>query len=199
MGKIICISLCLVFLLTIGGFSQQKNVLIRLKQDESFSLNDFQTNLTLKKKPFKFEILLENADGVYVFASIKDSVYRYTETSPIRDFSYLKLLELKDEDKFNSNRELNISEEGWTYWFYNDSADWHPYNRKVVPLGGNKMVCTKAIKQLYSAAEGTVIRLRDIATPLYIFFIAVKEYDKEGKPAVELMRRKVRIDWTDED
>lgn len=199
MGKRIYILLTFLLLASISGFSQQKSILIRLKQDESFSLNDFQTNLTLKRKPFKFEILLENADGVYVFASIKDSVYRYTETSPIRDFSYLKLLELKDEDKFNSNRELNISEEGWTYWFYNDSADWHPYNRKVVPLGGNKIVCTKAIKQLYSAAEGTVIRLRDIATPLYIFFIAVKEYDKEGKPAVELMRRKVRIDWTDED
>lgn len=188
-------------LLMIAGvsFSQQKSVVIRIKQDESFVLNEFQTHLTLKKKPFKFEILLENTDGVYVFASIKDSVYRYTETSPIRDFAYLKLLELRDEDKFNSNRELNISEEGWTYWFYNDSADWHPYNRKVMPLGGDKIVCTKAIKQLYSTADGNLVRLRDISTPLYIFFIAVKEYDKEGQPALELMRRKLRIDWTDED
>ncbi len=199
MGKSLYISLTFLLLATISGLSQQKSVSIRLKQDESFSLNDFQTNITLKRKPFKFEILLENADGVYVFASIKDSVYRYTETSPIRDFAYLKLLELRDEDRFNSNRELNISEEGWTYWFYNDSTDWHPYNRKVVPLGGNKLVCTKAIKQLYSTAEGSVVRLRDMTTPLYIFFIAVKEYDKEGRPAVELMRRKLRIDWTDED
>lgn len=199
MGKRFYIFLPLLLLAPVIGSSQQKNVVIRIKQDESFSLNEFQTNLTLKKKPFKFEILLENTDGVYVFASIKDSVYRYTETSPIRDFSYLKLLELRDEDRFNSSRELNISEEGWTYWFYNDSADWHPYNRKVMPLGGNKVVCTKAIKQLYSTADGSLVRLRDINTPLYIFFIAVKEYDKEGNPAVELIRRKLRIDWSDED
>jgi hypothetical protein len=52
---------------------------------------------------------------------------------------------------------------------------------------------------LYSTADGSLVRLRDITTPLYIFFIAVKEYDKDGKPATELMRRKLRIDWTDED
>ncbi|MBI5858827.1 MAG: hypothetical protein HZB42_14445 [Sphingobacteriales bacterium] len=198
MNKRIHIFLIILLLASFTGFSQ-KSVLIRIRQDESFVLNEFQTNITLKKKPFKFEVMLENTDGVYVFASIKDSVYRYTETSPIRDFSYLKLLELRDEDRYNSNRELNISEEGWTYWFYNDSADWHPYNRKVMPLGGNKIVCTKAIKQLYSTADGSLVRLRDISTPLYIFFIAVKEYDKDGHPATELMRRKLRIDWTDED
>lgn len=199
MDKRIYIFLSLFLSAPVICVAQQKSVTIRVKQDESFSLNEFQTNLTLKKKPFKFEILLENADGVYVFASVKDSVYRYTETSPIRDFAYLKLLELRDEDKFNTNRELSISEDGWSYWYYNDSADWHPYNRKVIPLGGNKIVCTKAIKQLYSTADVSVIRLRDMTTPLYIFFIAVKEYDKDGKPAVELMRRKLRIDWTDEE
>lgn len=189
----------LLLMVTAISFSQQKNVVIRIKQDESFSLHEFQTNLVLQKKPFKFEIMLENADGVYVFASVRDSVYRYTETSPIRDFAYLKLLELRDDDKFNANRELNISEEGWSFWFYNDSTDWHPYNRKVVPLGGNKIVCTKFIKQLYSPADGNIIRLKDISTPLYIFFIAVKEYDKDGKPAAELIRRKLKIEWSDED
>ena len=139
--------LLLIFPITV--FAQKKDVVIRIIQDESFLLGDFQSNITLKRKGFKFQIMLENVEGVYVFASIKDSVYRFTENSPIQDFSYLKLLELRDDDQFNTNKELNISETGWSYWFYRDSAQWHPFNRKIVGLGNNRNVCSKVIKQLF--------------------------------------------------
>ncbi len=191
--------LSLFVLIPVISFSQQKNVMIRVVQDQSFLLGDFQTTLTLKKSGFKFQILLENTEGVYVFASIKDSVYRFTETSPIRDFSYLPLLELRDGDEYNTNKELNISETGWSYWFYKKNADWHPYNRKIVGLGKNRFLCTKAIKQLYDIADGKIIKLRSINTPLYLFFVAVKDFDQNGKPATELLRRKVKIEWTNED
>ena len=178
------------------SFSQEKDVLIRLVQDEtSHKLLDFNNTLTLKKKPFKFQILLNNVDGIYVFASIKDSVYRFTETSPIRDFEYLNLLELREGDKFNTNKELNISETGWSYWFYKDSADWHSFNRATVGLGEKGMVCTKVIKQLYHTEMEKTIRIKQINGPLYLFFIAVKDYDANGKPATELIRRKLKIEW----
>jgi hypothetical protein len=180
------------------GFSQQKDVNIRIVQDESFKLNDFQNNITLKKKAFKFQILLHNMEGLYVFASIRDSIYRYTETSPIRDFGYLKLLELRETDKFNTNRELNISETGWSYWFYNDTTEYHTFARRVVSIGVNEFIATKVIRQLYDDGEGKSIKFKNIDKPLYLFFIAVKEYDKDGKPKTELMRRKVKIEWTDD-
>jgi hypothetical protein len=177
--------------------SQQKNVMIKITQNETITANDFQTDITLKKKNFKIRVLLENTDGVYVFASVRDSVYRFTETSPIRDFSYLPLLEIREEDKFNSNKELSLSEDGWSYWFYNDSAEWHPFNRNIVRLDEGRIVCTKFIKELYDVAEGKVIKLRDVTKPLYLFFIAVKDYDQNGRPVTELMRRKIKIDWED--
>jgi hypothetical protein len=190
----------LLFILTpVICFSQQKNVVIRVVQDESYTASDFQTNLTLKKKGFKLKILLDHADGVYVFASVRDSVYRFTETSPIRDFSYLKLLELREEDKFNSNRELSLSETGWSYWFYNDSAEWHPFSRTIVTFDKGRFVCTKSIKELYDVVTGQVIKFKNLDTPLYLFFIAVKDYDANGKPLTELMRRKIKIDWTEDD
>ncbi len=193
------IILSLFLLVPFFSFSQQKDVFIRIVQDESISLSDFQTNLTLKKRGFKFQIMLQNVPGVYVFASIRDSVYRYTENSPIRDFSYLQLLELRDEDHFNMNKELNISETGWSYWFYSDSAEWHPFNRRVIGLGDKRIVCTKQIKQLYDVADGQQVKLKNIETPLYLFFIAIKDYDANGKPISELMRRKVKIEWSDEE
>src|SRR6185436_19821137 len=114
----------ILFILPAICFSQEKKVGIRISQDESFAASEFQTNVTLRRKGFKIRVLLDQVDGVYVFASIRDSVYRFTETSPIRDFTYLKILELREEDKFNSNKELSLSETGWSYWFYNDSAEW---------------------------------------------------------------------------
>lgn len=181
-------------------FSQQKNVMIKISQDETITANDFQTNIKLKKRPFKFKILLDKADGVYVFASLRDSVYRFTETSPIYDFSYLKLLELREEDKYNSNKELNLSETGWSYWFYNDSADWHSFGRRdIVTLDNGRKVCTKLIKQFYDVAVGEVIKLKSLNKPLYLFFIAVKDYDENGRPLTELLRRKIKIDWVDDE
>jgi hypothetical protein len=191
-----------IFLLIIAApvicFSQEKKVAIRVSQEESFTASDFQTNITLKKKGFKIKILLDQVDGVYVFASVRDSVYRFTENSPIRDFAYLKLLELREEDKFNTNKELSLSETGWSYWFYNDSAEWHPFSRSIVTLDKNRFVCMKLIKELYDVATGQVIKFKNLDTPLYLFFIAVKDYDQSGRPLTELMRRKIKIDWTED-
>lgn len=195
-GRLLTISL-LFLLVSSTCFAQEKNVSIRVIQDESSQLSDFQTNLVLKKKGFRFQILMNNVEGVYVFASVKDSIYRFTETSPIRDFAYLKLLELREGDKFNTNKELNISETGWSYWFYNDTAEFHSFSKKVIGMGDKGIVCTKAIKQLYDVADGKIIRFRNCTTPLYLFFIAVKDYDENGKPKTELLRRKVKIEWTD--
>ncbi len=185
--------------ISLAGQSQEQKVVIRILQDESIPLTKFETSMKLEKKSFKVQMLLDHVQGVYVFASIRDSIYRFTETSTIYDFPYLKLLELKEDDIFNTNRELNISETGWSYWFYSDSAQWHPFNRKIVSFTDQVNVCTKMVKQLNDVAAGKTVRLKDLNTPLYLFFIAVKEYDANGKPVKELMRKKVKIEWVDED
>lgn len=192
-------TILLLSLVPMVSFSQEKDILIRIMQDEtSHKLLEFQTNITLKKKGFKFQILLNEMEGVYVFASIKDSVYRFTETSVINDFAYLNLLELREGDKFNLNRELNISETGWSYWFYKEGAEWTSFNRTTVGMGDKGRVCTKVVKQLYHTEAEEVIKFKNLSTPLYLFFIAVKEYDANGKPVSELMRRKVKIDWVED-
>ena len=190
----------LFLLLTVRpAFAQDQKVLIRVIQKEASMLHDFQTNLMLERRPFKFEVMFKNVEGIFVFASMKDSVYRFTENSDIRDFSYLKLLELRNDDIYNTNRELNISEEGWTYWFYKPEPDKHSFSHKVIPIDTDRVVVTKYIKQLYNVADGKVIKLRDVEDPVYIFIVAVAEYDSDGKPVKELLRRKIRIGWVNED
>jgi hypothetical protein len=187
----------LVFLMffPLATFSQQK-VGIRIVQDHGTFLNDFETTLVLKKKPFKIQVLLENIRGVYVFANIKDSVYRFTETDSIQDFKYLPLLELS-ENPYNSEKELNVSRTGWSNWYYDPTIS-HPFQQKVYSLYGNGTVCTKYIETLYDVADRKQMSVSEVNTPLYLFFVAVSEYDKDGKPLRELMRRKVKIEWIDD-
>jgi hypothetical protein len=188
----------LLLLFSADSIAQQKKIVVRIIQEESVLLGDFQDVITLKKKPFKFQILLKNVDGVFVFASSRDSVYRFTETGPIRDFKYLPLLQL-EEDAFNQNKELNLSETGWSYWFYKPNAEWHPFARKIFKLDSNTIVCTKSIKQLNDISEQKAIRIRDLSAPLYLLFVGVDEYDANGNPSKELMRRKLKIVWSNEE
>lgn len=191
---------CIVALLAISFVpqAQEQKVIIRIGQDETVALTEFYSVLKLKKKQFKFQIMLQNVGGVYVFASIRDSVYRYTETGPIRDFIYLPLLKL-NEDEFNRMKSLNISETGWSYWHYSPSIESHPFSKKIYPLDSATFVCTKMVKEFYDVGDNFTIKIRDIDKPLYLFFIAVADYDDTGRPLRELMRQKVKIEWTDDE
>jgi hypothetical protein len=195
MRQFLPIPILLLFLFSTASVahSQEKNVVIRIVQDQSTILSDFETHLLLQKKPFRIQVLLENIKGVYVFASIRDSVYRFTATDTIQDFIYLPMLELR-EDRYNTEKELNISQAGWSNWYYDPEGD-HPFNAKVYKLDNNRTVCTKYVKQLFDVSEGRQIRIKDVTGTLYLFFVAVEEYDSNGKPAKELIRKKAKIEW----
>ncbi len=190
----------LLFLGSTAGISsaQEKKMAIRVSQDDAVTLTEFESTIRLKRKAFKFQVMLKNVEGVYVFASIRDSVYRFTENGPIQDFIYLPLLKLRD-DEFNRLRELNISETGWSYWYYTPTAESHSFARKITSVDTNTFICSKIIKEFYDVADNHTIKISNIDKPLYVFFIAVADYDDTGRPMKELIRRKVKIEWTDED
>ena len=121
-------------------FAQQKDVSIRIVQDdEAYLLNDFETRLVLGKQGFKIQVLLSQTEGVYVFASFSDSVYRTGPADLIPGFKDLPNMAMAEEE-FNKNKEMIISEEGWSYWFYDPELNWHRFNKKLVFLDSGKVV-----------------------------------------------------------
>lgn len=190
----------LLFLLLFAPslLAQDKKIVVRILQEESVLLSDFQDVIQLKKKPFKFQVLLQNVEGVFVFASSRDSVYRFSETGPIRDFKYLPLLQL-EEDAYNENKALNVSEVGWSYWFFKPDAPSHPFSRKTIKVDTTTVLCTKTVKQLNDISTAKMIRLKDVEGPLYLLFVGIEDYDASGNPSKELMRRKLKIEWKNEE
>jgi hypothetical protein len=142
--------------------------------------------------------MLENIEGVYCYAAFDDSIYRLTENMPVPDFAYLPDMAMAEEE-FNKEKELIVNPEGWSYWFYDSKLNWHRFNKKIILLDSNRVVGIKSVKQFYSLPDQKDIKPKDIHKPLYLFFVAVAEENDKHKSARELMRRKVRIDWINED
>jgi len=180
-------------------FAQQKDISIRVVQDDAaHQLNEFETHLVLKREGFKIQVLLSNVEGVYVFASFGDSVYKTGQNEPVPGFNNLPNMAMAEEE-FNKNKEMIISDGGWSYWFYDPELNWHRFNKKLVFLDSGKLVGVKSIKQLYLVTDKEEVKVKDIDRPLYLFFVAVAEEDEKGMPVKEFIRKKLMIEWKNGD
>ena len=185
------------FLRPVNGISQEKDIRIRIIQDDSVYEPDVDlSTISLQKKSFKIQVLLQHISGIYVFTSLSDTMYRLTDTDPVPGFSDLPD-RLMTED--NKEKEITVSNDGWCYWSNVPGASPCGFNKKMISLDSGRVVGVKSIKQLYFLPSGKTLKLKDIRAPVYIFFVAVDGVDGSGKPMKELARRKLKIDWLDED
>lgn len=192
--------LSLFLLAPMAALSQKKNVIIRIGQDEAVLLDKYENDITLEKKAFKIQVLLENVNGVYVFAAFSDSICcRLSELDTIDGFGELPDRTMR-EPEFNKEKELLVNDDNsCAYWYYSKETSWHGFNKKIVLLDSGRVVAVKTIKQLYDVPSQRSMKLKEMDAPLYLLFVAVSEFDATGKPLKELVRRKVRINWIEED
>ena len=189
--------LILFFQISITGFSQEKNIRIRIVQGDSVYEPDTDlAAISLFKKSFRIQVLLQNISGIYVFTSLTDTMYKLGDTDPVPGFSDIPG-RLMSED--NKEKEITVTNQGWCYWSNAPGASPCGFNKKMVLLDSGRVVGTKSIKQLYFLPSGKTIKLKDNNDPVYLFFVAVNELDGNGKPLKELARRKIKIDWLEED
>ena len=189
----------LLFLVPILSPAQKKQVTIRIGQDQSVLLDAYESHIVLEKKSFKIQVMLENVDGIYVFAAFSDSVCcRLSELDSIPDFMNLPDKKMKEPD-YNKDKELLVNDENsCSYWFYQKGKPWTGFNKKVIELDTIHIVAIKTVKQLFYVPHQKEIKVKDVDQPLYLLFVAVDETDQQGHPLKELIRKKVRIDWIEE-
>lgn len=196
--KIACLFSFLSFLAS-TLLAQKKDASIRILQEENvFQLDPGQNKITLQKKTFKIQVLLQNLPGVYAFASFKDSLFNLPDNMPVPGFNQLAVMTMAEEEH-NKEKELLINNDGWSYWFYDPSINWHRFNKKIIRLDSGRVVGTKTIKQLFLLPERDALRLKENGAALYLFFVAAETEEDDGTPQRELLRRKIKIEWREED
>lgn len=200
MVRNLLLQLFFFFMLPLLASGQKKEVTIRIVQDESTLLDRYETSVVLKKKSFKIQVLLDHVGGIYAFASFNDSICcRLSELDSIPDFGSLPDRTMAESD-FNKEKELLVNDNNsCAYWYYDNDISWKGFNKKIYKLDNDRVVAIKSVKQLYYVSREKEIKLKDVHQPLYLFFVAVNEFDPAGRPLRELVRKKVRIDWIDED
>ncbi len=193
------LSFFLVTCFQLFATGQRKEVIIRISQDESYVLDRYYSEITLKKKAFKIQVLLAGVEGIYSFAGFSDSVCcKLGEMDTIPNFSLFPDITMAEAD-FNKEKEMLVGESDCSYWYFDPTLSTHRFNKKVVKLDSNRYVGVKTVKQLLYVPTRQEIKIKDLNTPLYLFFVAADEVDSKGRPVHELMRRKVKINWVEDD
>ena len=192
--------LLLVYFFSIPLLStgQKKDVTIRIVQEENvYTPDNRPTAVTLQKKSFKIQVLLQHIKGVYLFASLNDSLYSLPDQTPVPGFASLPEMTMAEEEH-NKEKELLVNDAGWSYWFFDPAQASHRFNKKIIQLDSGRVVGTKTVKQLVFFPSRETKKLKENDAPLYLFFLVVEDAPN-GRPGKELLRRKIKIEWREED
>lgn len=199
-NRLTAICTSLVFLLLSADlFAQVRSADIRIVQGDTYYYpKETAETIVLEKKTFRIQVLLQGVKGVYVFASFGDSLYRLPVSDPVPGFASLPEMTMAEEE-FNKEKEMIVDDGGWSYWFFDPQLNWHRFNKKIILLDSGRLVGTKTIKQLYIPALRDTRKLKDNNDPLYLFFTVPETESASGKPEKELLRRRIKIEWREED
>lgn len=181
----------LFFLSPVFSLAQDKAIAIRvLQHDEPVTIQNGV--LQLEKKPFQIEVKLTNLEGVYLSAGFNDSIYRIGFQEPVPGFSDLPAMTVA-ETEMNKDQTLMTTGDGWSYWFYDRSMDWHRFDKEVKLIDGENVLATKTVRQFFMGNKKS-LKVEKVKDPLYLVFLTA-EKDKDGNPVKELERIKLKIDW----
>ena len=99
-----------LWLTSLGVCAQGKEVIVRISQDESYVLDKYYTEITLEKKSFRIQVLLNGVDGIYSFAGFSDSICcRVEEMDTIHHLHTFPEITMA-EPSFNKDKELLVGE-----------------------------------------------------------------------------------------
>ena len=185
--KTIYLLVCLLFA---AAISYAQKFTIGIVQDTL--VTPVNGEVLIAKKPFVIEVTLDGIEGVYLYASFKDRIFRLNSTDTIPGLADLPGMAMAEES-FNKDKELIISDDGWAYWFYDPQQDWHRFDKEITQID-RKVIGRKTIQQFYFAAKEKAQKVKDVAAPLYLFFVSAtlgENYHLDK----EIQRFKLKINW----
>lgn len=171
---------------------QSQSFEIKIIQDSVFYKPDSNNVVWLKKGLFKLQVELKNLEGVYLYAAFKDSIYKLENSQQVPDFKNLPAMSMAEET-FNPLQELSVSDDGWSYWFYDAKEDWHRMDKDVT-ISKESVIITKSIKQFFITPGEKTLPIIELNDTLYLFFISAKG-NKKMELVKELQRYKLKIQW----
>jgi len=94
------------------------------------------------------------------------------------------------ESSFNAQRQILLSDEGPSYWYWHGKND-HRFN--TVNIDENGITAVRIIEYLVDIDSDNTIHVSNVEQPLYLVFID-RQHNENGK-RTEIHRQYVKIKW----
>ena len=164
--KKIGLSLLLFITVQISSWAQEGTVQVEVKQNGA--IVPMQDGVvTLKSNEFVFEVTSNNVDGFLIGATFDNDIYRSAIGEADLEVEWFNSTAIADE-VFNPNKELIISDEVPTYWYYTNAKD-HRFDKN--PKGNAEhWVGNRTIKVLNNLSSYETIPLTKFKDSVYVYF-----------------------------
>lgn len=187
------ISLFLFALIASTAFSQTK-VGLKILQNGA-PVTPVNGEYELKKAPFSVEFTFDvnNVDGVFVFADFTDAVYKTGDKASLPDLQDIPYKIVKEEN-FNTNKQLAINTDNWSFWFYNKEKNEYRFDRDIKTVDANTVTATRTVEQVYFPVKEKALKMAEVTEPLYLFFLVTNPYNQRGVVR-ELYRQRMKLNF----
>lgn len=161
-----------LFAFVSGNAVPKPSARVWLVQGNQRTLIDNQ-EITLKKKPFRFELEIIGSDAIYLHASTLDTVWQRAKLG-LMPYQQPFAPNCMAEDNFNKSRLLLVDDWSLSYWFYDPQLDWHRFD-KGAKLDAGVVKARKTIKKLWlkkrTPESESTVKMVDFSGDLYLVFM----------------------------
>lgn len=152
--------------------------------------------LTLNKSEFDVVLNSKTRIDVFVNASKNNTIYtKALQANPLTESEMFQYRAAIAEYLFNPDKDIFVSDEGTSIWFYEGDEN-HKFNN--VEVKDNQFAFTRTIQSFNDIDIKEITSVNTINTPIYLVFVVLKMKDQKVD-LEEQQRLAVKIEWIDND
>ena len=147
--------------------------------------------VTLEKEEFNLVFTLPEPMGLLLNSSFNKKTYKLASAGkPKSELPGFQTTGMA-EGLLNEDKEIIISDDSPSYWFYTDE-EMNRFNSTEKVNG--KLMCKRTIQNLWDVETKETTKISDVKKPLYIVFLSYKMAENKTDE-IELKREWIKINW----
>lgn len=170
-NSILTISLLIFCIL---GLAQTPNIQVQIAQGKSI-VNVLEVDsIVLQRKKFIYAVQFPTGGHIRLHHSYSDSLFNLFKKGKInfiKDWSAFSMA----EEAYNTDKELLLNTDGWSYWFYEEQEAYHRFDAKSIRQKNNIISGKKTVRNIFDVDSKTTISVKKINKPIYAIIALNKD------------------------
>lgn len=153
--------------LSYGALAQGPSVGLLLKQGKAtYNLLEVDS-IVIKAKRYKYIVTFPMNSQINLHHSYNDSLYQEFKTEQVKTIPDW-WAHCMAEESYNSDKELLLSNDGWSCWFYDEKTNFHRLDAKSIRSQRAIIRGTKSVNWLYNVDRAEKQDIRAAHKSIYL-------------------------------